>query len=97
MFPTNSAESREEQQKYLGKLVSLIDDANEQHICVIRDFNARPNTRFFNELSGMCCEWGLVIADTTMLPLGSFSHVNHGCLSPSPGWIMSCFPLVLKM
>ena len=82
-LPTDCAGNRDEQQLYLGKLASLLDDATERHICVIGDYNARPGSVFFDDLSDLCRERDLVVADVTVMPPETFTHVNAGCLSQS--------------
>ena len=49
-LPTSSAENRDEQLMYLGRLAALLDDAEEQHVCVLGDFNAAPGTAFFTDV-----------------------------------------------
>ena len=80
-LPTNSRENREEQDMYIGRLASLIEDAQEQNICVLGDFNAAPGTEFYDDVQNMCVERDMIMADTSTLPPTSFTHVNHGCLS----------------
>ena len=82
-LPTDCAENTDEQQVYLGKLASLIDDAMERHICVVGDFNARPGSAFFSDLSDLCRERDLTIADVAALPAGTFTHVNAEFLTQS--------------
>lgn len=80
-LPTNSAYNREEQLSYLGKLASLMDGAQEEHICIIGDFNAAPNSEYYEDIKLICQERDLEIVDVSLLPPDSFTHVNHGCLS----------------
>ncbi len=80
-LPTSSLENRDEQQLYLGRLTSIIEDAQEQNICILGDFNAAPDTDFFTDIQHMCDDHDMVIADVRVLPPSSYTHVNQGCLS----------------
>ena len=35
---------------YLGRLASIIDDAQEQIACILGDYNAAPATTFFKDI-----------------------------------------------
>ena len=82
-LPTSSVENRHDQLMYLGRLASLIEDAQERNICILGDFNAAPGTEFFTDVQRMCDDHGMVMADVRALPPTSFTHVNQGCLSHS--------------
>ncbi|KAG0716019.1 hypothetical protein GWK47_010600 [Chionoecetes opilio] len=80
-LPTSNVENRDEQQMYLGRLASIIEDAEEQNVCILGDFNAAPGTAFFTDIQRMCGDRDMVMADVRALPPTSFTHVNQGCLS----------------
>ena len=80
-LPTNSRENSDEQALCLGKLAAIIDNAQEQNVCIVGDFNAAPGTEYYEDIQHMCSERDMVIADVRALPPSTFTHVNHGCLS----------------
>lgn len=80
-LPTKIRENMDDQAMCLGTLASLVDSAQEQHVCVLGDFNAAPGTPFFSDLQHMCEDRDMVVADVRTLPPTSSTHVNMGCLS----------------
>ncbi|MPC35024.1 hypothetical protein E2C01_028432 [Portunus trituberculatus] len=74
-LPIDCARNKDEQM-YLGKLVSLIDDALQCHICTAGDFNAKPSSEAFKDLEDVLREWDMIVADVSMMPSATFKHVN---------------------
>ena len=80
-LPTQCAENYDVYMNYLGKLTAIVNESETDAVCVVGDFNAAPDTHFFNELQVMCDVCDLDIADVINLPHNSFTHVNDGTLS----------------
>ena len=78
-LPTNNGENKEPQLIYLKRLASIIDDAQEQNVCIVSDLNATPDTTFFTDIQLLCCDHDVVLSDERALPQTSFTHVNQGC------------------
>jgi len=80
-LPTSNVENRDEQHMYLGRLISIIDDAQEQNVCILGNYNAAPGTNVLTDIQRMCDNRDMVIADVRALPPTGFTHVSQGCLS----------------
>ena len=72
---------------YLAKLKGIIDDFGSPNVCVVGDFNADVIKRsdFGRELESFCHEAHLRIADISLLPQSSVTHINDGTGTES--WI----------
>ena len=63
-----------------GRIAYIIDDAQEQNVCILGDFNIALGTTFFTDIQHICGDHGMVLADVRALSLTSFTHINQGCL-----------------
>ena len=59
----------------LGILSSILESHEEDHVCILGDFNATPGSQRFNEI---CVhENNVMFRDTDILP-DTYTHVNNG-------------------
>ena len=76
-LPTQSPDNLDIFLSYLGKIASIIREADFDHICVIGDFNAKCDSSFFRELQTMSSSNSLLIADMLHLPPDSVTHFSE--------------------
>ena len=74
----------------LGEILSIIDDSDADHYCIIGDLNAHPFRRFFDELSHFCNDNSLIISDTQFLPQDSFTYLNYREENIIKSWLDHC-------
>ena len=69
----------------LGILSSILESYEEDHVCILGDFNASPGSRRFNEICGMLHESNVMFRDTDILPDNTYTHINNG--SQTCSWL----------
>ena len=69
----------------LGILSSILESHEEDHICILGDFNATPGSPLFNEIYDMLHENSVMFRDTDILPDNTYTHVNNG--SQTCSWL----------
>ena len=63
---------------FLGFLSSILESHDEDHVCILGDFNATPGLPQFNEIYDMLHENNVMFNDTNILPDNTCKHVNNG-------------------
>ena len=58
-LPNNNVENPD-QEIYLGRFTSIIDDGQELNVCILGQFNATPETTFFTNIQYMCNDLDMV-------------------------------------
>ena len=69
----------------LGRAVAIIHEQGADAVCLLGDFNARPNTPFYDELQRTCTDNGVIISDVAHLPATSYTHVSD--MNNSTSWL----------
>ena len=67
----------------LGILSSILESHEEDHVCILGDFNATPGSQRFNEICDILHENNVLFRDTDILP--DNTHVNNG--SQTCSWL----------
>ena len=67
----------------LGILSSILESREEDHVCILGDFNATPGSPQFNEICDMLHENNVMFRDTDILADNTYTHVNNGSQSCS--------------
>ena len=67
-FPVACHEKYEEYIMCLGILSSMLESYEEDHVCILGDFNATPGSPRFNEICNMLHENNVMFRDTDILP-----------------------------
>ena len=62
----------------LGILSSILESYEEDHVCILGDFNATPGSPRFNEICDMLHENSVMFRYTDILPDNTYTHVNNG-------------------
>ena len=62
----------------LGILSSVLESHEEDHVCILGDFNGTPSSPRFNEISDMLHENNVIFRDTDIFPDNTYTHVNNG-------------------
>ena len=62
----------------MSQLSSILEFHEEDHVCILGDFNATPASPRFNEICDMLHENSVVFRDTDFLPDNTYTHVNNG-------------------
>ena len=62
----------------LGILSSILESHEEDHVCILGDFNATPGSRRFNEICDMLRENNVMFRDMDNLKDNTYTHVNSG-------------------
>ena len=76
-FPFECSDNIDEYLECIGALTSIIDDATSSHICIVGDFNADIRKRQFGQhVLHLCRDRNLVLADTDILPVDSFTYMS---------------------
>ena len=75
-LPVQSAENHDEYLNLLGKIVSVIDGMSLDSICIVGDFNCNIGTRFYGDLSKICDDNNLVMADVRRLPDDTYTYLS---------------------
>ena len=58
-------------------LCSILESHEEDHVCILGDFNTTPGSPRFNEMCDMLHE-NNVMSDMYILPDNTYTHVNNG-------------------
>ena len=61
----------------LGILSSILESHEEDHVCIMGDFNATPGSPRFNEMCEVLHENNVMFRDTDILPDNTYTHVNN--------------------
>ena len=69
----------------LGILSSILESREEDHVCIMGDFNATPGSPRFNEICDMLHENNVMFRVTYILPYDTYTHVNNG--SQTSSWL----------
>ena len=69
----------------LGILSSILGSHEEDHVCILGDFNATPGSPGFNEICNMLHENSVMFRDTDILPDNTYTNVNNG--SQTCSWL----------
>ena len=69
----------------LGILCSILESHEEDHVCILGDFNATLGSPRFNEICDMPHENNLMFRDTDILPDNTYKHINNG--SQTCSWL----------
>ena len=77
-FPVACHENYEEYIMCLGILGSTLESHEEDHVCILGDFNATPGSPRFNEICDMLHENNVMFRGTDILPDNTCTHVNNG-------------------
>ena len=77
-FTVTCHEKYEEYIMFLGILSSIHESHEDDHACMLRDFNAKPCSPRFNEMCDMLHDNNLMFRDTDILPDNTFTYVNKG-------------------
>ena len=64
---------------------SILESHEEDHVCILGDFNATPGSPQFNEICDMQHENSVMFRDTDILPDNTYTHVNNG--SQTCSWL----------
>ena len=62
----------------LGILSSIRESHEEDHVCILGDFNGTPSSPRVNEICDMLHENNVMFGDTDILPDNTYTHVNNG-------------------
>ena len=73
---------------YLGKLSSIIADAEEENLCILGDFNCAPGSERYMDVVEMLSSTSMRVCDTGYFPNDTYTHVNAGSLSRT--WLDHC-------
>ena len=76
-LPTDAHNNYDEFMFYLGKIISIVNESEVDAVCVVGDFNANPNSPYFQELQHVCDDNDLVITDVAVLPADTYTHINN--------------------
>ena len=68
-----------------GILSSILESHEEDHVCMLGDFNATPGSLQFNEICGIQHKIDVMFRDTDILPDITYTHVNNG--SQTCSWL----------
>ena len=58
---------------------SILESHEEDHVWILRDFNATPGSSRFNEMGDMLHENNVMFSDTDIHPDNTYIHVNNDC------------------
>ena len=87
-LPYYCEENTAEYTSYMGKLESILEESEVNGVIIIGDFNAKPNSEYFTQLTNLCSEYDLIVSDVSILPQETFSHINNASLKRS--WLDHC-------
>ena len=57
---------------------SILKPNEDDHVCILRDFNAAPCSPRFNEKCEMLHENDVMFRDIDIVPDNTYTHVNSG-------------------
>ena len=66
-------------------LSSILEFHDENHVCILRNFNATPGSPQLNEICDVLHENNVMFRDTDILPDNTYTHVNNG--SQTCSWL----------
>ena len=69
----------------LGILSSILESHQEDHVCILGDFNATPGSPRFNEICCKLHENSVMFRDKDILPDNTYTHINNG--SKTCSWL----------
>ena len=69
----------------LGILSSILESHDEDHVCILGDFNATPGSPRCNEICDVLHENNVMFRDTDVLLDNTYTHVNNG--SQTCSWL----------
>ena len=69
----------------VGILSSKLESHEEDHVCILGDFNATPGLPRFNAICDMVHENSVMFRDTDILPDDIYTHVNNA--SQTCSWL----------
>ena len=84
-FPVTCLAKYEEYIMCLGILSSILESNEEDHVCILGDFNARAGSPQFNEMCDMLHENNVMFWDMDILPDNTYTHVNN--FSQTCSWL----------
>ena len=91
-FPVTCHPKYKEYIMCLGILSFILESHEEDHVCILGDFNATSGSQRFNQICDMLHENNVMFRDTDILPDNTYTHVNNG--SQTCSWLdhiaMSC-------
>ena len=76
----------------LGILSSILESYEEDHVCILGDFNATPGSPRFNKICDMLHESNVMFRDTDILSDNTYTHVIMVAKSVH-GWIILQCPM----
>ena len=82
-MPTQSNENYDQYISTLGRVMALIHEQGADAVCVLGDFNAKPNSLFYEELVRHCSDNSLIVCDIDHLPSDSYTHLSEAHNSTS--------------
>ena len=92
-FPVACHEKCEEYIMCLGILSSILESHEEDHVCILGDFNATPGSPRFNEICEMLHENNVMFRDTNILPDNTYTHMLLMVANHVHGWIILHCPM----
>ena len=69
----------------LGILSSILESHEEDHVCILGDFNATPGSPGFKEISVVLHDNNVMFRDMDILQDKRYTHVNNG--SQTCSWL----------
>ena len=84
-FPVTCLAKYEEYIMCLGILSSILESHEEDHVCILGDFNATPGSLRFNEMCDMLHENNVMFRDTDILSDNTYTDVNNA--SQTGSWL----------
>ena len=88
-MPTDCKENEIDFLHYLGKLDSIIQEADTSNISIIGDWNADPTAHFGRELADFCSDKSLLISDIELIgDTNSFTYISDAFGTTS--WLDHC-------
>jgi exonuclease III len=90
-LPTNSRENFDEYVSYLGKIHSIVDEANTSNVYIVGDWNANllKETEHGIELVHFCAEYGYIISDAALLDSDTYTYVSEAHVGTT-SWLDHC-------
>ena len=77
-IPVACHEKYEEYIMCHGILSYILESHEEDHVCILGDFDATPGSPRFNEICDMLHENNVIFRDTDILPDNTYKHVING-------------------
>ena len=62
----------------LGILSSILESHEEDHVCILGDFNTTPGSPRLNEICHMLHENSVMFRDTDIFPDNTYTYANNG-------------------